>query len=838
MLRMHVDDAPTPTPEEAEMKIDYGEDDDGVVEGGDDDALMQDEAQTVAVGTAAGGAAATDGDGMLMLLDDSLAPTPTPAMDADDEPEAANDNGLEPISLPPNTLFHSPPPSSSPVSTSTSTSSSSGPSYTSIAPPTLPFHPGFSSPPLINVSSNELQLSALGHSAAAVTPSRLSSAPFSLRMDHPAPIVSPTPGFDPAQLTANDHETSDARSLLTPLADGTQQSLLVPQRALASQHQHSSDDVQTQDQAIEALGPGTTRIVQEQQLRQQSEDDPDVDGVAKQENEVIIRQGLDGHIIVETEQRNSVPPRSVSASASASNASGSTSEGDDEQQQQRNGGQVRQINSVKVVEAVGASSGLLKRPLIDKAVLEFFGLGDEAALQISEDDDAEEESVAEGETADAPPRPAPPPLAPTVLLQFGEDRYTMFRAAPVVEDGQDAEDLPILFGERKDHHLYYEQIEALFEALHASLPGLESTQAEYSLEIDGLGIVLQEDNVYTREVSLYDFHRLHSGCGLPGRMLVKLAECEGPRFPTGFNALMQHIMRVADGREDSLAAGGEEEEKEEAYEEALEEVEAGEAEAEVEAEAKAEAEAEVVPKEAEAAAEGSSYDEREWHETTEGGEEYGEAEEGSEVYEAAEDEEAEEEAYEELNAEDLAAVVEGAQKDYVLAQDQVEEANGEAMTATGEEVNGHSVNGHEPVAVEEWIAKSITELRSEPLELSYDTPEGTGFEPPAIPLDKREAVVEAAAATAEQNVKGTTEAQVVEEFPQYKTEIPKNGSVVIDYDEVAVKPSIGEGGKRAHASVTDEDDAPGDDDDATSESKRPRLSDPETDGRSGPEDAA
>ncbi|SCV74990.1 BQ2448_8019 [Microbotryum intermedium] len=828
---MHVDDAPTSTPEEADMKIDYGEDDLGMLD--DDDALMQDDAEVAATPAAA----VVGGDGM--LLDDSVAPTPTPVMDADEpeiEPgsEESTPAALS-ISLPPNTLVHPPP---QPLSSSASAAStSSGPSYASIAPPPLPLHPGFSSPPLINVSDNELQMSALGHSAAAVVPLPLSSAPlinvsdnelqmsalghsaaavvplplssapFSLGVNHRAPIVSPTPNFDTTQVTASDHD--DSKSPLpqvTHSSDATQQSLLDPRRALASQHQHSSDDAQTQNQAIEALGPGTTRIVQEQQLRQQSEDDDDVDGVAKQENEVIIRQGLDGHIVVETEQRNSVPP----PSASASNAS------DDEQQ--RSGGQVRQINSVKVVEAVGASSGLLKRPLIDKAALEFFGLGDEAAAQVSEDDHDHETSQAaatdtEGKTTEGPTRPASR-SAPTVLLQFGDDRYTMFRAASAVEEGQDAEELPILFGERKDHHLYYEQVEALFEALHASLPGLESKQAEYSLEIDGLGIILQEDNVYTREVSLHDFHRLYSGCGLPGRMLVKLAEREGPRFPTGFSALMQHIMRVADGREESHAVGEEEEEVyEEAEEQALVEGEGGDdGPGEVEGDGDE--------------TKGSPYDDGEWHETAEGGDEHSGSEEGAEVCEAAEEEEEEEEeeeAYEELNDGDLAAVVEGAQEDYVHVQGQVEETNGEALATNGEEVHSHAANGDEPVAAEARIPKSIKALRSEPLELSYDTPDGTGLELPAIPLDKPEAVVEAAAAPLEVNENRTAEGTVVEEF-NGKTEVPANDHVVIDYDEVAVEPSMGEGGKRAHASLTEEDDARGADDVATGMSSLARSS--------------
>ncbi|SCV74961.1 BQ2448_7990 [Microbotryum intermedium] len=787
---------------EADMKIDYGEDDLGMLD--DDDALMQDDAEVAATPAAA----VVGGDGM--LLDDSVAPTPTPVMDADEpeiEPgsEESTPAALS-ISLPPNTLVHPPP---QPLSSSASAAStSSGPSYASIAPPPLPLHPGFSSPPLINVSDNELQMSALGHSAAAVVPLPLSSAPFSLGVNHRAPIVSPTPNFDTTQVTASDHD--DSKSPLpqvTHSSDATQQSLLDPRRALASQHQHSSDDAQTQNQAIEALGPGTTRIVQEQQLRQQSEDDDDVDGVAKQENEVIIRQGLDGHIVVETEQRNSVPP----PSASASNAS------DDEQQ--RSGGQVRQINSVKVVEAVGASSGLLKRPLIDKAALEFFGLGDEAAAQVSEDDHDHETSQAaatdtEGKTTEGPTRPASR-SAPTVLLQFGDDRYTMFRAASAVEEGQDAEELPILFGERKDHHLYYEQVEALFEALHASLPGLESKQAEYSLEIDGLGIILQEDNVYTREVSLHDFHRLYSGCGLPGRMLVKLAEREGPRFPTGFSALMQHIMRVADGREESHAVGEEEEEVyEEAEEQALVEGEGGDdGPGEVEGDGDE--------------TKGSPYDDGEWHETAEGGDEHSGSEEGAEVCEAAEEEEEEEEeeAYEELNDGDLAAVVEGAQEDYVHVQGQVEETNGEALATNGEEVHSHAANGDEPVAAEARIPKSIKALRSEPLELSYDTPDGTGLELPAIPLDKPEAVVEAAADPLELNESGSPEGAVIEEegsSPEGTSKVA--GEVVIDYDENLDAATIQDGAKRSRSSLTEGDDAEAADENVTNESKRQRRS--------------
>lgn len=48
-----------------------------------------------------------------------------------------------------------------------------------------------------------------------------------------------------------------------------------------------------------------------------------------------------------------------------------------------------------------------------------------------------------------------------------------------------------------------------------------------------------QDNVYARQVSLFDFNRIHLGCDLPGELNITL-ECQS-RFVSDFNALATHV---------------------------------------------------------------------------------------------------------------------------------------------------------------------------------------------------------------------------------------------------------------------------------------------------------
>ncbi|GAA5900547.1 hypothetical protein JCM8208_000531 [Rhodotorula glutinis] len=165
---------------------------------------------------------------------------------------------------------------------------------------------------------------------------------------------------------------------------------------------------------------------------------------------------------------------------------------------------------------------------------------------------------------------------PAVFLSIGAPHgwttYTLFhpeRRDATDEDEQDEhvkeDDVELLLGDAAQHELYYEPLDALFGALRAQLEYLGHDGDELVLEFDEIGLSITEDNVYARQVTLFDFDRIHTGCQIPGRLHANLAT--QPRFSSGFNALAQHIAlgsqgeSVVDGEDEGEGAvhDGEEE---------------------------------------------------------------------------------------------------------------------------------------------------------------------------------------------------------------------------------------------------------------------------------------
>ncbi|BGP01488.1 Proteophosphoglycan ppg4 [Rhodotorula toruloides ATCC 204091] len=154
---------------------------------------------------------------------------------------------------------------------------------------------------------------------------------------------------------------------------------------------------------------------------------------------------------------------------------------------------------------------------------------------------------------------------PVVYLTHDSTTWTLFHPsrdggstsddAETETEGGD-EDLPLLFGDAARHELYYKPLETLFRVVREEIEELRDQGDELVVEFDEIGISLSEDNIYSRQVTLFDFDRIHTGCQIPGRLHARIYA--QPRFATGFNALAEHIARIASGASEEELEEGEE----------------------------------------------------------------------------------------------------------------------------------------------------------------------------------------------------------------------------------------------------------------------------------------
>lgn len=159
-------------------------------------------------------------------------------------------------------------------------------------------------------------------------------------------------------------------------------------------------------------------------------------------------------------------------------------------------------------------------------------------------------------------------LAPAVLFTYDNTVYSLFQShkslPPALELGDDLsdpeneaeeEDPVTLFTDSNDQQLYFGALEQVFSKLHDNFPELHSREDELVLDFDEIGVALAEDNVYSQQVSLHDFDRIHLGCGLPGRLHARLYAQS--RFSSGFNALAQHVANsLVNGNSNGVEGGG------------------------------------------------------------------------------------------------------------------------------------------------------------------------------------------------------------------------------------------------------------------------------------------
>ncbi|KAK4048838.1 hypothetical protein OIO90_005646 [Microbotryomycetes sp. JL221] len=701
-----------------------------------------------------------------------------------------------------------------------------------VTAPALLGHAGFTSPPLITVSADSRQTSLLGHSAAA-------QPPFDGSQRH-SPVITPSPEARYHTGDASDTNGNAPAASGTTDAGTTSSSAMIPQpgsdlsnpslplqtqarddldlgKALATQHQHTDDDKMSQEQTVENKGERKTTVTQRQSLEPDDESPGQVP--ARQENEVTIRQQSpdhengDGewHTIVETNQRN---------------------QGGDVAS---HGGQIQQINHVKVFRrghdsaANGLSGGLLARPNISKHMLNCVDIGS-SGPGVSSDLPREDAD----DTGSSDDRLVPLP----VILEYSDKQVSLFGSI-------EGESWQVLFEDSNDHELYFDQIECLLERLRKELPDLSSKDEELELDFTGLGIVLAEDSVYTRETCLYDFDRMHVGCNLEGRLRIRVTASRG-RFARDFNALASHVAQLYQTGgvgsvvpfDESGSAHGQTEDDEQDYEVEEEYVEVVGVDNQQDDEADPDADVDDVVVEDED--DQGDANAESWHdedveyaqdETIEpdGDERVGEDQLDDEAGEFEDDNadqapENLDEALAELDNDDLTAYIEGAQEDFVLSELQREEEASDAavpqVSLKGDaDIPSESVelSNKQPPKENVQVDKAAnlptddttsdvaasgyaTEISSGAqasnglkvplqLELSYDTPVSTGNEPPAVPVDKLDAVVDAVAASeniaATDIVSGVPQSAVAEDAMAASANSAANGDnvVAIDYGD-------------------------------------------------------
>lgn len=396
--------------------------------------------------------------------------------------------------------------------------------------------PGFRSPPRVQTRDDGHQIQAMGHTSRVrddgereILDSRGVEATQGSNGPSAVPITN-TPG------------ATNGRSR-SPSNDGRDQSQSGG-KTLATQHQDNGggDDrfTKEQEQTLEDQSSSVKRLTQFQ--RQDAGDG----NMAEQVNEVTVRaeDGDSGVVEIETIQRNS---QSTTNDESVL---------------------VQQINTVNVrtrgddCASRTASGAVLRRPIPAKHLLSEVGFDstisryfDHVGARFSPGSNVT--SNLKGEADEGPAAELRELRAPPVQLTFEDTTYDLFCAAEQVLEPQegcsrrDVEAKPeLFFGIGGDHAIYFQTLETLCAKLRELFPDIEANNEELVMIFGELGISVPEDNVYTREISLYDLDRLHVGANLPGRLHITLEK--QPRLIHRFNVLAEYVSQiVADNTSDA-----------------------------------------------------------------------------------------------------------------------------------------------------------------------------------------------------------------------------------------------------------------------------------------------
>ncbi|KAL5512083.1 hypothetical protein ACEPAG_7576 [Sanghuangporus baumii] len=183
--------------------------------------------------------------------------------------------------------------------------------------------------------------------------------------------------------------------------------------------------------------------------------------------------------------------------------------------------------------------------------------GDEQALNVlptTEEiaGDLEENSAEQSESAAAQQvcvQP-PPPIFLSLQVASAEGDQPDFVLFNLPESGSHTTEEPLLL---LQHHpsLFYEPVSAVFDAFRQEeyFSHLEElSEAEMALNAHELQLVISEDNIHSREVSLQDLYAMHQGVGLPGYLRLTLQSIM-PRFITRYNLLRDQVTRLVLGEE-------------------------------------------------------------------------------------------------------------------------------------------------------------------------------------------------------------------------------------------------------------------------------------------------
>ncbi|KAL5490193.1 hypothetical protein ACEPAI_5026 [Sanghuangporus weigelae] len=183
--------------------------------------------------------------------------------------------------------------------------------------------------------------------------------------------------------------------------------------------------------------------------------------------------------------------------------------------------------------------------------------GDEQALNMLQTTEESAEKLEENPAEQSEPTTArqvyvqpPPPIFLSLQVASAEGDQPDFVLFNLPESSSHTTEEPLLL---LQHHpsLFYEPVSAVFDAFRQEeyFSHLEElSEAEMALNAHDLQLVISEDNIYSREVSLQDLYAMHQGVGLPGHLKLTLQSIM-PRFITRYNLLRDQVTRLVLGEE-------------------------------------------------------------------------------------------------------------------------------------------------------------------------------------------------------------------------------------------------------------------------------------------------
>lgn len=138
--------------------------------------------------------------------------------------------------------------------------------------------------------------------------------------------------------------------------------------------------------------------------------------------------------------------------------------------------------------------------------------------------------------------------APCIRLLCQDCEYSLFQSLSASNSSNDliskssSDEEPLLLGDLEHQAIYFAPLRDFIESLRQIFPDFTQTDhSELVLSFPDLEARIPEDNVYTRELSLFDIDRLHVGANLPSRLLVSLEK--QPRLIHRFNVLAKHVWK-------------------------------------------------------------------------------------------------------------------------------------------------------------------------------------------------------------------------------------------------------------------------------------------------------